>query len=94
MTPSGQRPNFLVHLFASGSIKRASTHRRRRLRWWAWTALRAFGVLLVVVLVAGWWFILRIVEHPSWPPPADAVTPAQAQAATEAFVARATPARR
>ena len=31
--------------------------------------------------------VLGITKRPSWPPPADAVTPAGAQAATEAFVA-------
>ena len=30
---------------------------------------------------------LMITKRPSWPPPADAVTPAGAQAATEAFAA-------
>jgi len=34
--------------------------------------------------------VLAIVRHPSWPPPPDAVTPDRAQAATEAFAARAT----
>jgi phosphatidylserine/phosphatidylglycerophosphate/cardiolipin synthase-like enzyme len=37
--------------------------------------------------------VLRIVEHPSWPPSADAVQAGEAQAATEAFAARDTPKR-
>ena len=32
--------------------------------------------------------VLGVKQRPSWPPPADAVTPAGAQAATEEFVAR------
>ena len=32
--------------------------------------------------------VLGVTQRPSWPPPADAVTPAGAQAATEEFVAR------
>jgi cardiolipin synthase len=44
-------------------------------------------VLLAAYLVV-WWVSLRIVIDPSWPPPADAVTPAQARAMTEAFVQR------
>ncbi len=54
------------------------------LRTVAWFALR----LLLVVLFIVWWFVLRIVEHESWPPPDDAVTAAQAEAATAAFLAR------
>lgn len=40
---------------------------------------------IVVTSLLIWWVALRIVEHPSWPPPADAVTPAQAQSTTETF---------
>ena len=43
------------------------------------------GVVLLVTYLILWWVALRIVEHPSWPPPADAVTPAQAQSTTEEF---------
>jgi cardiolipin synthase A/B len=46
-------------------------------------ALAAAGLLVVHRRVLG------IDQHPSWPPPADAVTPDGAQAATEAFAARA-----
>ncbi len=58
---------------------------------------RRFGLTLIVTLVAAylivWWVALRIVEHPSWPPPADAVTAAQAQATTEEFARRDDPGR-
>jgi len=60
--------------------------RRRKL-------LLAGAVVGGVLVFSVWWVALRIVEHPSWPPPADAVRPADAQAATEAFVARDHPAR-
>jgi cardiolipin synthase len=45
-------------------------------------------VALVVLLAAAYRRVLGIRRNPSWPPPADAVTPAGAQAATEAFAAR------
>ena len=57
--------------------------RPRRRRWPAITGL-AFAALFVVVYRQ----VLGITQRPSWPPPADAVTSAGAQAATEAFVAR------
>src|SRR4051812_20724262 len=60
----------------------------RRRRSWPAIVLRAFGLLLAVALAFSWWSFLRIVEHPSWPPPADAITPAGAQAITESFAAR------
>jgi cardiolipin synthase len=41
----------------------------------------ALGVVLVLVYRR----VLGITQHPSWPPPADAVTAAEARAATEAF---------
>jgi len=52
-------------------------------------ALRALGLLLVVVPFAAWWLFLRIVEHPSRPPATDAPTLVQVQAAREVFAARA-----
>jgi cardiolipin synthase len=58
---------------------------------------RARRVVDVVVLVLALLFVLvfqqvlGITQRPSWPPPADAVTSAGAQAATEAFVARDSP---
>jgi cardiolipin synthase A/B len=60
---------------------------RRRLR----RALRALAALFLIALVAGWWFVLRIVEDDHWPPPADAVTAAGSQAMTEAFARRDDP---
>jgi cardiolipin synthase len=42
-------------------------------------------VILLVLYLIVWWVALRIVENPSWPPPADAVTASQAQAVTEQF---------
>jgi cardiolipin synthase len=55
--------------------------KRRRLRRAVRIALTLFAVLLLI----GWWKVLRIVEHDNWPPPADAVTAAQAREVTEAF---------
>ena len=49
--------------------------------------------VLVVAYLLLWWVSLRIVEHPSWPPPDDAVTPEHAQSVTEAFARRSNPAR-
>jgi len=55
------------------------------------------GVLAIVgLVVAGFFFlayrkVLMIEEDPSWPPPANAVTAAGAQRATEQFAARADP---
>jgi len=59
--------------------------------------LRRVAVASVITLLAAylivWWVALRIVEHPSWPPPADAVTASQAQAVTEEFARRDDPGR-
>ncbi|CAN5656306.1 phospholipase D-like domain-containing protein [soil metagenome] len=44
--------------------------------------------LLLVMLFLGWWFVLRIEERPSWPPPADAVTAEEAQMEAQAFLQR------
>ena len=58
--------------------------RRRRMR-------RIGGAILVTLVAAYlivWWVALRIVEHPSWPPPADAVTAAQSEAVAEDFARR------
>ncbi|HEX5798605.1 MAG TPA: hypothetical protein VFY02_00725, partial [Gaiellaceae bacterium] len=41
-----------------------------------------------VLFVLAYRRVLGVTQRPSWPPPGDAVTPAGAQAATEAFVAR------
>ena len=51
------------------------------------------GVALVlsafaVIFVLAYRRVLGVTQRPGWPPPVDAVTPAGAQAATEAFVAR------
>jgi cardiolipin synthase len=56
-------------------------------RWWR------PGLALIGILAAAFFFfvsrqVLAIVEKPSWPPPANAVTAAGAQLATERFVAR------
>jgi cardiolipin synthase len=47
----------------------------------------ALGALALVIVVA-YRRVLGVKQRPSWPPPVDAVTPAGAQAATEAFAAR------
>ncbi len=54
---------------------------RRRIR----RTLTSLLVILLVAYLIVWWVALRIVENPSWPPPADAVTASQAQAMTEEF---------
>ncbi len=46
------------------------------------------GLTLAALFVVVYRQVLGITQRPSWPPPADAVTSAGAQAATEAFVAR------
>ena len=46
------------------------------------------GLALAAIFVGVYRQVLGITQRPSWPPPADAVTSADAQAATEAFVAR------
>ena len=89
MTESGRTPRSPFQRLVIAPRGRATSARRRRS--WPVIALRAFGLLLAVVLFVAWWSFLRIVEHPSWPPPPNAVTPAQAQATTEAFAARAHP---
>src|SRR5215217_1457989 len=50
----------------------------------------ALAALATAVLVVVHRRVLAIVRRPSWPPPPDAVTSDGAQAATEAFAARAT----
>jgi cardiolipin synthase len=69
-------------------LEQRQRRRRRRRRTLA-TIAAVLGVLLFVV----WWVVLRIVEHPSWPPPENAIRPDGAQAAAEAFAARDNPAR-
>ena len=49
---------------------------------------RLAGLLLAAVFVLLYRKVLGITEHPSWPPPEDAVTADDAQQATESFAAR------
>src|SRR3954471_21074874 len=51
-----------------------------------WPLAIAGGVGVPLVLAGR--RVLGVTQRPSWPPPSGAVTPAGAQAATEAFVAR------
>lgn len=63
-------------------------------RTWRRRARRFLLVLVTLVLAAYlvvWWVALRIVENPSWPPPADAVTAEGAQAMTESFATTSNP---
>ena len=46
------------------------------------------GLVLAAVFVVAYRQVLATPQRPSWPPPADAVTPASARSATEAFAAR------
>lgn len=57
---------------------------RRRVRQGGWLGFR----LLVAALFLVWWFVIRIEERDSWPPPDDAVTSAQASETTRAFLGR------
>jgi cardiolipin synthase A/B len=59
--------------------------RRRRLR----DALAILGLVATGLFVLVYQQVLAISQRPSWPPPPEAVTPSGAEAATEAFAARA-----
>src|SRR4051794_35051570 len=65
-----------------------SAERPRRWRKRLRRVLTGMLTVLMGLLFAVWFFVLRIVEHDSWPPPADAITSAQAQTATEEFFSR------
>src|SRR3954452_12730653 len=52
-------------------------------------ALAITGLVAAACFVVAYRQVLGISQRPSWPPPSDAVTAAGAQAATEAFAARA-----
>jgi cardiolipin synthase len=52
-------------------------------------ALGILGLLVAGLFVLVFQQVLGIRQHPSWPPPRGAVTPSGAEAATEAFAARA-----
>jgi cardiolipin synthase len=65
-----------------------SNERPRRWRKRLRRVLTGMLTVLMGLLFAVWFFVLRIVEHDSWPPPADAITSAQAQTATEEFFSR------
>jgi cardiolipin synthase A/B len=51
-------------------------------------ALAVIGLVAAALFVVVYRQVLGITQRPSWPPPSDAVTPAGAQAAAEAFAAR------
>lgn len=55
--------------------------------------LRAVGITILIAAIAAWYLVFRIVEEDHWPPPADAVTAAQAQSTTEAFARQDNPKR-
>jgi cardiolipin synthase len=63
-----------------------TTHSRRRYR--AGLALRIAGLVLAALLVVLYRHVLGVEQRPSWPPPADAVTSAGAERATEELAAR------
>lgn len=80
-----------VGLFCFSLVKRAMQDQvpkkpnrpwRSRLKRYA----RNAGITLLVIYTVVWWFVLRIVEHDHWPPPADAVTSEQALSITQSFV--------
>ena len=63
-----------------------ATTRARRPR--ARRGLAIAGLAFAAIFVLVFQQVLGITQRPSWPPPVDAVASAEAQAATEAFVAR------
>ena len=56
-------------------------------RWWK-PVLAVLGLVLAAFFFVVYQQVLTIVQKPSWPPAAGAITSAGAQAATERFVAR------
>lgn len=69
--------------------QQAEPSQRQQPRWRRLKrALRVVGTILLIVLIVGWWRVLRIVEHDNWPPPADAVTSDQALEMTQSFIAK------
>lgn len=70
-----------------GRRKQQRARQKLGIRWF--TRIGWFGLRLLLVLsFLGWWFVLRIEERPSWPPPAEAVTAEEAQMDTQAFLHR------
>lgn len=69
--------------------RKSLTTLRRRIR----NVLRGVGAFILIVLVVGWWNVLRIEEGNHWPPPDDAVTGSQVQSMTEAFARQDNPRR-
>jgi cardiolipin synthase A/B len=69
-------------------IRKRPKKQRSPLRRAIGRVLRALAVTILIVIVAGWYFVLRIVEDDHWPPPPDAVTATLAQEATEEFARR------
>lgn len=62
----------------------------RTRRWWR-PALAVAGLVLAALFLVVYRQVLMIVQKPSWPPTAGAITSAGAQAATEQFAARPDP---
>jgi cardiolipin synthase len=60
--------------------------RSRARRWWR-PALAILGILLAAFFFVVYRQVLAIVQKPSWPPPASAITSAGAQLATQRFAA-------
>jgi cardiolipin synthase len=75
-----------VVLGAAAVVRATSLARRSRRR--GRTAGGVVLLLLALLFVLVFRQVLGITQRPSWPPPSDAVTAAQAEAATEAFAAR------
>ena len=78
-------------LAVSAIVRAASLLRDPALRQGTGGGRRAASLALLVaalLFVVVFRQVLGITQRPSWPPPADAVTAAEAQAATEAFAAR------
>lgn len=55
---------------------------------WLRPTLEVGSLVAAAIFVVVYHQVLAVTEHPSWPPPSDAVTAAESQSATEAFVAR------
>lgn len=89
MPPQSPSPDdSRVETDATEHPRRRSRKQQPRWRRWLRRFLGSVGLILLIVVFVGWWKVLRIQEHPSWPPPPDAVTSDEARDATAEFLER------